>query len=190
MSIPAFTLYEDLELFIDKGAKAAGSVSPTYTIASPYEPVHNAYTLGIKAEYIPEKLRSKTVINRWDPDKDKNISEGGKWDGDWIIAQPMYLGHFSLRIDTVAPSVSSIDFATNMRGRSQFSFSISDGISGIDQIKPAIDGKWVLMEYDAKFNRLTYYFDPIRLSKGRHEFQLEVIDAVGNSKIYKSAFDW
>ena len=67
---------------------------------------------------------------------------------------------------------------------------ISDGLSGVDQIIPKIDGKWALMEYDAKNNRLTYYFNPDYISHGTHEFSLTIIDAVGNSKEYKSKFDW
>jgi len=190
LNVPAYTLYEDLDLFIEKAPKAAGVLSSRYKIASPYEPVHNAYSLGIKADFVPEKLKSKAVIVRFDPDKNKNTSEGGKWEESWLVAKPTYLGYFSVMIDTVKPTVSSLDFAANMKGRYQFSFSISDGLSGIDQIKPSIDGKWILMEYDAKSNRLTHYFDLSRLSKGKHEFQLEIIDAVGNSKLYKSTFDW
>lgn len=188
--MPAYTLYEDLDLFIEKAPRAAGALASRYTIASPYEPVHNAYTLGIKADYVPSNLRNKSVIVRYDPDKNKNISEGGTWEDNWLVAKPMYLGYFTVMIDTVKPTVNNLDFGVSMKGRSQFSFSISDGLSGIDQIKPSIDGQWVLMEYDAKTNRLTYYFDSTRLSKGKHEFRLEVIDGVGNSTVYKSGFDW
>jgi hypothetical protein len=77
-----------------------------------------------------------------------------------------------------------------MKGRTQFSMSISDALSGVDQIIPKIDGNWALMEYDAKSNRLTYYFDERYISRGRHSFELTVIDAVGNERRYTGNFDW
>jgi hypothetical protein len=67
---------------------------------------------------------------------------------------------------------------------------ISDGLSGVDQIIPKIDGQWVLMEYDAKNSRLTYYFDQARLMHGKHNYELTVIDAVGNKKVFSGAFEW
>ena len=67
---------------------------------------------------------------------------------------------------------------------------ISDGLSGVDQIIPRIDGKWALMEYDAKNSRLTYYFDPKYISAGSHKFELKVIDAVGNEKVFNGNFTW
>jgi hypothetical protein len=102
----------------------------------------------------------------------------------------MYLGYYNIQIDTIAPGISAGDFAANMKGRSQFSMRISDGLSGVDQIIPKIDGKWVLMEYDAKTSRLTCYFDSTRMTRGKHQFELTIIDAVGNKKVYSSSFEW
>lgn len=191
MSMKAYTLYEDLDLNIKKLSMMENVIGGnTYLIASAYEPVHNAYDLAIKADKVKPGLENKTVVVRYDPDKDKVISEGGKYDQGWIIVQPMYLGFFALKTDTVSPSVASIDFVTSLKGRTQFSMRISDGLSGIDQIIPKIDGKWALMEYDAKSSRITYYFDPLYLAHGKHTFELTVIDAVGNKKRYSNVFDW
>jgi len=93
-------------------------------------------------------------------------------------------------VDSVKPSISSVDFAPALKGKKSFSFRISDGLSGIDQIIPKIDGKWALMEYDAKNSRLTYYFDSRYIQPGNHEFELTVIDAVGNRKTFQGKFTW
>jgi hypothetical protein len=77
-----------------------------------------------------------------------------------------------------------------MKGKKSFSFKISDGLSGIDQIIPRIDGKWALMEYDAKNSRLTYYFNSRYIAPGEHQFELTVIDAVGNEKKFNGRFTW
>jgi murein DD-endopeptidase MepM/ murein hydrolase activator NlpD len=190
IEMKAYTLYEDTDIRIKTSSKVSNSVGPTYSIVSPYEPVHKAFKLSIRGEKIKPAFENKTVIVRYDPDKEKIISEGGKYENGWITAEPMYLGYFALMTDSIAPSVSSIDFSASMKGRSQFSMRISDALSGIQQIIPEIDGKWALMEYDAKNSRLTYYFDEIYIAHGRHTFSLTIRDGVGNEKRFNGNFDW
>jgi len=186
----ANTLYENLDLDISETTKIPNSVGPAYLIASPYEPVHNSYTLALKADKVKPGYENKTTVVRWDPDKNKLIAESSKFENGWISAEPMYLGYFTLLTDTVKPAISVVDFAPSMKGKRSFSFKISDGLSGIDQIIPRIDGKWALMEYDAKNSRLTYYFDNRFISSGQHQFELTIIDAVGNEKRFNGTFTW
>jgi hypothetical protein len=186
--MPAYTMYEDLDLSITKSSLIKGAVTPTFCIASPYEPVHHAYKLGLNAQTVPEKYKDKAFIGRWDPDKTKLNAEGGKMEGGFLYAEPSYFGYFAILIDTVKPNITNVDLAANMKGRSSFSFKISDWQSGIDQIIPKIDGKWVLMEFDAKSARLTYYFDRERLSGGSHIFELTVIDERKNAKTFTLPF--
>jgi len=190
LAMKAYTLYEDLDLTITESNKIANTVGPTYLIASSYEPVHNAYTLELKANGVKPGFENKATIVRWDPDKNKINAEPSKFNNGWISAQPMYLGYFSVMVDSVKPSISSVDFAPALKGKKSFSFRISDGLSGIDQIIPKIDGKWALMEYDAKNSRLTYYFDGRYIQPGNHEFELTVVDAVGNRKTFQGKFTW
>lgn len=190
IEMKAYTLYEDTDIRIKAINKIANTVGPTYAIVSPYEPVHNAFKLSIRGEKIKPGFEHKTVIVRYDPDKEKISSEGGKYENGWITAEPMYLGYFALMTDSIPPSVASLDFSAAMKGRSQFSMRISDALSGIQQIIPAIDGKWALMEYDAKNNRLTYYFDEAYITRGKHVFTLTVRDGVGNEKVFKGNFEW
>lgn len=190
LSMKAYTLYENLDVTITTSKKIANACGPTYTIASPYEPVHNAYSLALKVSGVKPGKEHKALVVRWDPDKSKIIAEGGTYTDGWITCEPMYLGHFAIMVDTLAPAINSIDFAQSLRGRKSFSMRISDGLSGIDQIIPKIDGKWALMEFDAKNSRLTYYFDNNYISPGDHQFELSVIDGVGNEKQFNGRFTW
>jgi hypothetical protein len=190
ISMGAYTLYEDLDLTIKKTAKREGAASPNYLIASTYEPVHNAYFIELKADHLKPNVRDKAVVVRYDPDKNKLTSEGGEYNEGWVCTETMYLGNFMLMVDTVKPAIASIDFAASLKGRTQFSFRVSDGLSGIDQIIPKIDGKWILMEYDAKSSRITYYFDSAYIEHGKHTFELTVIDGRKNSRTYTGVFDW
>ncbi|MFM9004535.1 MAG: hypothetical protein ACKOSR_03395, partial [Flavobacteriales bacterium] len=186
----ANTLYDNLDLTISESMKVAGSVGTTYLIASPYEPVHNTYSLSIKADKVKPGLENKTTMVRWDNDKNKLSSEPSRYENGWITAEPIYLGYFSLMVDTVQPRITSVDFTPSLIGKKSFSFKISDNLSGIDQIIPRLDGKWALMEYDAKTARLTYYFDERFIKRGMHSFELKVIDALGNERVFKGDFTW
>ena len=50
-----------------------------------------------------------------------------------------------------------------------------------------IDGKWILMEYDYKNNKLIYSFDN-SIKKGSHNFKLIVIDKTENKSEYSFNF--
>ena len=52
-----------------------------------------------------------------------------------------------------------------------------------------IDGKWILMEYDHKRNLLQFNINN-NLTKGKHIFTLQVVDNVGNEKIYTNTFNY
>jgi len=188
--IPAFSLYESVDFTMSKSRKIASALTSTYHIISAYEPLHSEYTLSIRADHVKEKLRDKLLVVRYDAEKDRIISEGGRYENGFVVANPLYLGYFAVMADTVAPTIGVVDFADAMKGRSQFSLRISDALSGIKEYYPTIDGEWVVMEYDAKNSRLTCYFDAKRMSRGNHEFALRVTDGVGNEKEFRRKFTW
>ena len=67
--------------------------------------------------------------------------------------------------------------------------SIKDSGSGIKSYRGEIDGKWILMDYDYKTKLLRFDIDK-NLSKGKHNFTLEVMDNVGNTTKYKAGFTY
>ena len=50
-----------------------------------------------------------------------------------------------------------------------------------------IDGQWVVFEYDAKRNALTYNFDEF-CPKGKHKLKVIVTDDVGNEAVKEIEF--
>ncbi len=62
-------------------------------------------------------------------------------------------------------------------------FKISDNLSGIKSYRGTMNGKWVLMDYDAKNSLLSYIIDE-HMPKGKNNFHLVVTDAVGNKSSY------
>jgi len=84
-------------------------------------------------------------------------------------------------IDTVPPKVSPFNIYPNknMGKNTEIMVKIADNLSGIKKYRATIDGKWVIMAYEAKKAILFYTFR--NLPKGNHLFKIEVSDAVGNS---------
>jgi len=63
---------------------------------------------------------------------------------------------------------------------------ISDNLAGIKSYRGTINGKWILMDYDAKNQLLNYAFDD-RIHTGKNDFVLTVRDNVGNEAVYKAS---
>ena len=66
-----------------------------------------------------------------------------------------------------------------MSEKKSIRFYVSDNFSGIDYYSATLNGKWILMEYDPKKNRLEHFF----LEEKKNEEQklvLTVFDGLGN----------
>jgi hypothetical protein len=57
---------------------------------------------------------------------------------------------------------------------------IKDELSGITSYRAALNGKWILMEYDAKNDELFYAFDEKTIFSQKQELILIVTDRKGN----------
>lgn len=66
-------------------------------------------------------------------------------------------------------------------------FSITDKLSGIVSYKGLLDGRWILMEYDAKNDRLQCTLDK-QIAAGEHTLKVIVTDDVKNESTYTLKF--
>jgi hypothetical protein len=190
LSVPKDCLYENLYLTLRKSNKIASAIGPTICVASEDVPAHVKFDIALPLGQVKPEHIKKSLIVRYDVDKNDLIAEGGLAESGWIKTQTNYFGYFAVMIDTIKPSIQNLTFKNNMTGQSSFSFKISDALSGIDQIIPEIDGQWALMEYDAKSNKIHYYFDKRFIQKGNHTFAIRIIDARGNESSYQGNFVW
>jgi hypothetical protein len=193
---------EHLNIFIPEGAlydNIAFRLSKTYNPALPlpYEfqihqrdvPLHQDIDVFFKLENKTLKTPSKLVAVR-------KV-------GNWKTAYPVdyqigmvklstrYFGEYYLDYDLKAPSIKgrTVYDNANLNGKIGFSLVISDDLSGIETYNAYVDGKWILMEYDYKLNRITHYFDGvIKKQTEPHKLKVIVTDAVGNESIYECNF--
>lgn len=138
-----------------------------------------AFSRGINITLKP--LKSYTKDNRTAVYRKRGRSfsyEGGEWSGGKISFSPRELGEFMILTDSVPPTITRI-YTNNQAVR----FKISDNLSGIDRYEANINGKWLLMYYDAKSGALvSERQNPAELIRG--DFELTVTDKAGNKKTY------
>jgi len=177
--LPKGTLYNDLNFVYKKLPNSA-----IHQIQNNLTPLHSGFELAIKADSSLTKYQSKALIVN-----SNRTSQGGYFENGYVKANPKTFGSFSIAIDTIAPTVIPINIAEgrNMNSLSKMSFKISDNLSGIKSFNGYIDGKWVLMEFDAKTANLWHTFDE-RTAAGKHSFELIVTDMKDNVKRYAIEF--
>ncbi|RLD62688.1 MAG: M23 family peptidase [Bacteroidetes bacterium] len=184
---PENSLFDTLFFQFNKSEAVAGSLSPVYHIHNCYTPIKNKYSLSIKIGSLPDSLVNKTIIAYVDK-KNKIYAIGKKWNHEqnFVEVKTNKLGNFTIAIDTVPPKIIPYNFTinTDLSNLNKIKFKIKDTLSGIDTYNGYIDNQWVLFEYDAKKNLLTYVFDEKISKKNNHTLKLTVTDRVGNKKTY------
>lgn len=97
-------------------------------------------------------------------------------------------GTFEIKVDTIGPNLkpklSLKKLKQSIKTADHISFVITDNLSGILNYQLYLNDKWVLAEYDAKSDILTYNFDN-NTPTGELEFILTVKDKIKNISVYK-----
>jgi murein DD-endopeptidase MepM/ murein hydrolase activator NlpD len=182
---PLGTLYSDLNFTYKKLPKPTGNAwSAVHQIHNRYTPLHIGFDISIKADNLPESLKSKALIVN-----SNGSSQGGGFENGYVKAIPKNFGSFYIAIDTIAPRIVPVNIAEgkSMAGLSKIFFKISDNLSGIKSFNGYIDGKWALMEFDTKTATLWHSFDE-RTTSGKHTLELVVVDMKENSRKYTVTF--
>ena len=185
LSIPANTLYSDLNFVYSSSAKPAGAYSKIHNVHNRFTPLHTAYSLYIKADgNLSPELQSKALIVN-----SRKVAQGGSYENGYVRADLRSFDRFYIAVDTIAPRIIAVNIrdGKSMAGLSRIQFRISDNLSGIRTFTGKIDGRWVLMEFDAKTTSLWHTIDEHTV-KGKHDFQLVVTDMKSNTSTFNASF--
>lgn len=187
--LPADALYEDLDFICSTSAAVHGSYSPVYHLQNDLVPIHSACTLAIKADGVPKSLITKSLIVKVDPNGHFS-GKTSKVDNGSITTQIREFGNYAIAVDTIPPVIRPVNVAQNKNVNKQqtLCFKISDNLSGIKSYRGTLNGKWILMDFDAKSSLLVYAFDD-RIRPGKNSLRLVVRDAVGNEAVYQATLN-
>ncbi|MCQ2303652.1 MAG: M23 family metallopeptidase [Bacteroidales bacterium] len=117
--------------------------------------------------------------------KEKVSSLGGKMVKGAMEVETRNLGEFTLKIDSIAPTITPSNFKNgqSVAELKSLRFKISDDMTGVDSYNIYLNDKWVLGQYDAKNDLLYYEFDS-HAPAGSINVKVVVKDGVGNKKTY------
>lgn len=187
LNLPANILYEDLEFSYAATRSVAKRYSATHRVQNINVPVHDSYNISILPRFIPAALQSKAVI-AYDDGNGVKGTKTSHWEGKWLVARAREFGYFYVLLDTVKPKIVPANVKQNQLVTfRELKFTVSDNLSGIVSYKGLLDGKWILMEYDPKNNRLSCELDA-SLAKGEHSLKVTVTDDVKNENSFLLTF--
>jgi len=188
LDCPKGVFYRNFVFEYDSAKQMPGTYSLVHKIHNPYTPVHDYINLSIKPVGLPETLRNKALIVKIGKDGKGFSSAGGTWEGQGFVSTKIReFGDYALAVDTVSPRIKAANAEnfSNMAGKKYIKLTISDDLSGIASYKGMINGKWILMEYDAKNDLLIYEIDE-KLLPGKNTLLVEVRDGKNNRGIYSA----
>ena len=165
--------------------------SPIFTLHKENVAIFKSIELKLKP-MVQENLTKLYIAGITRTGKPEGFYGNAQTDG-WISGSTRSFGSYAIAKDTVAPEIRSLDVSDghNISGKKEVRFRIKDDNSGIDSFRGEIDGKWILLDYEAKKDMLTYTFDPKRIEKGKdHTLFVKVEDNVGNMKVFLCSFKW
>jgi hypothetical protein len=189
--LPKGALYETVPLeYAAEEDSSSDIFSVMHQLHDDRTPVHKFFDISIKPTRLPDHLRSKAVVANCNEGRPDNC--GGTWQGEFLSTRTKSFGAYCIMADTLAPRITPLVFAKDMRRKRSMVFRIMDNFAIAGDAtnlvyNGAIDGQWVLFEYDKKRNRLSYDFDD-RVGKGEHTLRLRVKDDRGNEGVFEGKF--
>ncbi len=183
VQFPADAFYRDETLGIEEENPVSGQFSQRISIGSPAVPVHKNLDLRIKLTDQHFNAKNLTVVHI---DNGKKTPLGGTADQGWISVSTRRLGTFTVMADTVKPVLKAINFKAGAKVDTLkvLKVRVEDDFSGVQTIKPSLNGKWLLMDYDPKNKLLSYEVDE-RLLTGKNQLIITATDACNNAASLK-----
>ncbi len=200
---PNIIALQEVQLECDRNTFFEKQKLSVHVFASPNTPFHgNAY--NFVGNDIPfygscELIFSMDSLNAQDSAKaviisctDKELHVFGSEKHEGFISAPIdRWGTYGIYIDHIPPEIEALNFTEELKVGSKYYFRIEDQLVSKFQAaelryNAQIDGKWVLMEFDLKKNKLSFEVPP--LNPGEHIFELYVEDLAGNSSNYTNIF--
>jgi hypothetical protein len=187
MDIPRDALYDDLDFEYSSEAPIPGTYARIHRLHNADTPLHINCKLAIKPVSLPKDLMDKAVIVAVEPGH-RFYAKGGEWENGFLKTQVRDFGDYSIAVDKEPPVIRPINVkpGKNVSHQGSLVFRISDNLSGIKSYRGSMNGKWVLMDFDAKTSLLVYLIDE-HMPKGKNSFHLVVTDAVGNKSSYDAS---
>ncbi len=161
-----------------KSGSSQNSYSDIHSVESGLVPVHNNFTIRIKAnKEVPAELQNKMLIKRtWAGKTDVTLAVRN---GDWYTGFFRDFGIFELIADNESPVINGgFGENANLSKSSRLIFTPKDNNEDIKSFNAMLDGNWLRFTND-KGHSFIYKFDE-KCPSGKHELIITVEDIAGN----------
>jgi hypothetical protein len=179
VNFPAGALYHNVHLRVEQ---ADGFIQ----LGTPTVALHKYIRL---AQKVPSDQYHKQLFLAYCTEDGRVYNAGGEIKDDQLVAYVRQLGRYSMEVDSVAPDIDLRYWRTE--GETiRASWALSDNFPAIGKAddlvyRGLLDGKWTLMQYDAKTNRL--YWEET-CTRGKHLLEIVVTDDRGNENRFSKSF--
>ncbi len=163
----------------EKTSGSQNSYSDIFSVESGLVPVHNYFTIRIKAnKIVPARLQDKMLMKRRWGNKTEVVQ--ALRNGNWFTAKYRDFGDFELIGDSISPVIMG-GFANNanLSKATRIVFIPKDNNDEINNFNAKLDGSWLRFTND-KGRSFIYHFDEM-CSRGNHELIISVQDEAGNT---------
>jgi hypothetical protein len=173
--------FYDTVRFVLKAQPHSGAhkASASVTLHNSAVPVHDNYTVSLKAlPFVTERLK-KRIVMQLNSGKKKYVAKG-IWKDNWLTAHFNTLGTVQLLIDTLPPMVQPVNW---QHGQSftedvtELKLLCKDETDGVADFRAILDGEWLL--FDRKGDDFTLHI-PENTKRGKHRLTITIIDVAGN----------
>lgn len=180
VNVPSKALYDTVSICYTVSAhKNKALLSDIFHVHNPYTPLQKNISVAIRSDSIKKNSLLLAYIN-----KDGSFrSAGGEYKNGWVSSRVSQFGSYAIAADSVPPEIKLVNTnkADECKDSSKLVMKISDNLSGIDQYRVTINGKWVLADFDAKNDLLIYEFDEKTLFNQKLELIVTITDNKKNS---------
>ncbi len=183
LDIPATSFYDTVP-FYHAAINTGHNDLPIHQLHHHYVPVHDAYTVRVKAEgeTDPSKMIWKLVSGR-----SSQAARAGFRDGNFVGSFDKF-GILYLLKDTVPPVITPSGWKNEgvLAMSGSLSFAVKDDLGYVDHFRAELDGKWLM--FSRRGNIYTYKFDD-HCSIGKHELRITARDIAGNETVTTYNFE-
>ncbi len=181
ITLPGKCLYDSIRFNFSQTPSLPGMLSPIYIVHDPSVALHDYYDFKVRVDSVngikPEKLLVVKLNSL-----NKPSAVGGKYENGFLSVKLREFGRFAVMADTIAPIIKALNIREGMQlnGLQEIRINIGDNLSGINTYRATLNGKWIIMDYDAKNRLLTYKKDKMMLP-GENILVVEISDRNGNN---------
>ena len=152
-------------------------------------PLQSNMTIGFDVSDLTAEDRETMYIARLSKYGRPSYSTTYK-EGNRFTTRTRTFGTYTLAADITPPKITPVNFSNGqwISSNETLKLRITDDLSGIQDFRATVNGKFILMEYEYKDNMLTHYFSDSVVSETENNLKVIVTDNVGNTQTYTATF--